>query len=50
MKKTILDYNLSGKKVIVRCDLNVPIKNGIIMDDTRIKGSIKSIKYDKFRQ
>ena len=28
MKKTIKDYNLKNKKVIIRCDLNVPIKNG----------------------
>ena len=30
MKKTIKDYDLNNKKVIIRCDLNVPIKNGII--------------------
>lgn len=45
MKKTIRDYNLNNKKVIIRCDLNVPIKNGIIEDDTRIKASLKTIKY-----
>ncbi len=45
MKKTITDYNYNGKKVIIRCDLNVPIENGIITDDTRIKESLKSIKY-----
>ena len=45
MKKTIEDYNLTGKKVIIRCDFNVPIKNGIIQDDTRIKASLKTIKY-----
>ena len=45
MKKTIRDYNLSNKKVIIRSDLNVPIKDGIIQDDTRIKASLKTIKY-----
>lgn len=45
MKKTILDYKLQNKKVIIRCDLNVPIKDGVITDDTRIKASIKTIKY-----
>ena len=45
MKKTIEDYKYLGKKVIIRCDLNVPIENGKITDDTRIKESLKSIKY-----
>ena len=45
MKKTIKDYDLSGKKVIIRCDFNVPIENGIIKDDSRIKKSLKTIRY-----
>ena len=45
MKKTIKDYNLNGKKVLIRCDLNVPIQNGIIKDETRIKASLKTIRY-----
>ena len=45
MKKTIKDYNLKGKKVIIRCDFNVPIKDGEIQDDTRIKASLKTIEY-----
>ena len=45
MKKTIRDYEIDGKKVIIRCDLNVPMKDGIIQDDTRIVASIKTIKY-----
>ena len=45
MKKTIKDYDLNGKKVIIRCDLNVPMDNGVILDDTRIRASIKTIKY-----
>ena len=35
--KTIVDYRLSGKRVIIRSDLNVPIENGVITDDTRIR-------------
>lgn len=43
--KTIKDFNLEGKKVIIRVDFNVPIKEGIITDDTRIVESLKTIKY-----
>lgn len=43
--RTIEDIALKGKKVIIRCDLNVPIKDGIILDDNRIKESTKTIKY-----
>lgn len=45
MKKTIKDYELSGKKVIIRCDFNVPIENGVIKDENRIIKSLKTIKY-----
>ena len=45
MKKTIKDYEYNNKIVIIRCDLNVPISNGIITDDTRIKESLTSINY-----
>ena len=45
MKKTMLDYNLKNKRVIIRCDLNVPIKDGVITDDTRIKESIETINH-----
>lgn len=45
MKKTIRDYDLEGKRVIIRCDYNVPIQNGIIQDDTRIVASLETIKY-----
>ena len=45
MKKTIEDYNINGKRVIIRCDFNVPIKDGVILDDTRIRASLKTIKY-----
>ena len=43
--KTIKDLDLDGKKVIIRCDFNVPIKEGKIVDDTRIKGALETIKY-----
>lgn len=43
--KTIKDFNLKNKKVIIRCDLNVPLKNGKITDDNRIKESLKTINY-----
>ncbi|MDD3048741.1 MAG: phosphoglycerate kinase [Bacilli bacterium] len=45
MKKTIVDYKLSGKKVIIRSDLNVPIKDSVIQDDNRIKESVETIKF-----
>lgn len=45
MKKTIKDYQYQNKTVIIRCDLNVPIKNHVIEDDTRIKESLSSINY-----
>lgn len=43
--KTILDVNLKNKTVILRCDLNVSIKDGQIIDDTKIKSSLKTINY-----
>lgn len=45
MKKTIKDFDLNGKKVIIRCDLNVPMKDNVIEDDTRIRSSVRTIKY-----
>lgn len=45
MKKTVKDLNIDNKKVIIRCDFNVPIKEGKITDDTRIVKSLPTIKY-----
>ena len=45
MKKTIRDFDLLDKKVIIRVDFNVPIKDGIITDDNRIKQSLETINY-----
>ena len=41
----LTDLNVSGKRVLLRCDLNVPIKEGVIGDDGRIKASLPTIKY-----
>jgi len=44
-KKTIEDVEVKGKKVIARCDFNVPMKDGVITDDKRIVGAMPTIKY-----
>lgn len=45
MKKTIKNFKLKNKRVIIRCDFNVPMKDGKITDDTRIKESIPTILF-----
>lgn len=45
MKKTIRDLDLSDKRVIIRCDFNVPIHDGKITDDNRIVSSLETIRY-----
>ena len=44
-KKTIEDINVCGKRVLVRCDFNVPLKDGIITDENRLNGAMPTIKY-----
>ena len=45
MKKTVRDINVQGKRVIVRCDFNVPMKEGVITDDIRIVSALPTVKY-----
>ena len=45
MKKRIQDMDVKGKRVLLRCDFNVPVKDGVILDDSKIIAALNTIEY-----